>query len=45
MDTPQNLFNDYTDYVRGVDQKLYRAMYGPNLLWRSDDKKSEPSYL
>jgi len=28
-----NLFNDYTDYVRGVDQKnYYRAMYGPNPL-------------
>jgi 1,4-dihydroxy-2-naphthoate octaprenyltransferase len=28
-----NLFNDYTDYVRGVDQKnYYRAMYGPQPL-------------
>src|SRR5512138_3721977 len=25
-----NLFNDYTDYVRGVDQdNYYRAQYGP----------------
>lgn len=28
-----NLFNDYTDYVREVDQKnYYRAMYGPQPL-------------
>ena len=28
-----NLFNDFTDYVRGVDQKnYYRAMYGPQPL-------------
>ena len=28
-----NLFNDYTDYVRGVDQKnYYRAIYGPQPL-------------
>lgn len=28
-----NLFNDYTDYVRGVDQKnYYRALYGPQPL-------------
>ena len=28
-----NLFNDYTDYVQGVDQKnYYRAMYGPQPL-------------
>ncbi|MEO7840287.1 MAG: prenyltransferase, partial [Anaerolineales bacterium] len=28
-----NLFNDYTDYVRGIDQKnYYRAMYGPQPL-------------
>lgn len=28
-----NLLNDYTDYVRGVDQKdYYRAMYGPQPL-------------
>ena len=28
-----NLFNDFTDYVRGIDQKnYYRAMYGPQPL-------------